>query len=343
MNVPVAVAEWGNLWVGLAWAGLPALALLAIVWWVDRHEKEPLVLVLVALLGGAIGVAVIAALLELAFGLRTSLYGAGIIPRSELGYGTPIVEEAVRGLVILALFRLVRDELDGILDGVLYGAAIGVGVYATATLVSIMRTPHFVSDTASLFSSSLAGTDQLLYGTAIGAAATIARRSRFILAFAATVAGTAVATGLHITVDYVPWWTATTGRGGGDGVLRHLPTLLGLGGLAALMSWAVARERVIVERELSGEVAAGVVRPDEYAAVTGTVRRPWALLQALLRGGPRAWVLQRRLYGLEVELAFNKHRGRGSAKTKGSRDEHVYRGEISATRLRLRAALEPPG
>src|SRR5438093_729028 len=114
-----------NLPTALVWALVPALALLVLVWWIDRYEKEPVRLLLIALLFGVIAAPTAAALIEWAAGIRSSFFAADLVPRSALTAATPIVEEGARGAAILLVFALVRREVDNVLDGLIYGAAVG--------------------------------------------------------------------------------------------------------------------------------------------------------------------------------------------------------------------------
>jgi RsiW-degrading membrane proteinase PrsW (M82 family) len=329
----------------LAWSLVPALLLFAIVWWIDRYEKEPLRLLAVGVGLGAFAAPAAAALFEWAFGIRSSLYASDLIPHSQLTVWTPVIEEICRGLAVLAVVLLVRREVDDLLDGLVYGAAVGIGFGLAAEFVSIVRTPALSGDRVpSLYAATIAGTNHLFYGAVIGVAVAAARRRALSRLLAALAVGIAVAATVHVLHDYAPWWAASSGGDSGTAswLARYLPNALGLLALAVLMAWCLARERLVIEQELSEEAAAGVVTRREYAAVTNGFRRAGELLSVLVTRGPAAWLALRRLYLLEVELAFRKHHRR-TEKARGRRflDEDLYRRRIAETRRLLTGETTP--
>jgi hypothetical protein len=142
----LALAGLGALCSGLGtlsrWAddpGATALALvlstviaapyLLVLLWVDRHEPEPWWLVLSALAWGAIGASGLSAIGNDTFGLLLQVGGAseGVAGFLTASLSAPFVEESAKGLALLALLALFRRELHGVIDGILYGALIGLG------------------------------------------------------------------------------------------------------------------------------------------------------------------------------------------------------------------------
>lgn len=100
----------------------------------ERHDREPLPAVVGAFLwGGSIGVIVAIVLHEVfAFGYEAS--GGGIALSPDLiaaVVAAPIVEELAKGLGL----RGPRKHLWELEDGIVYGAAIGLGFAATENLV----------------------------------------------------------------------------------------------------------------------------------------------------------------------------------------------------------------
>lgn len=335
--------EPGTLPAALVWALLPGAALLSAIWWLDRYEKESLRLLGIALGLGAVGAPLVAVAIEWALDLPTSMAAQTIVPESELGVGTPIVEEVVRGLAVLAAVLFVRDELDGLLDGLVYGAVVGLGFGVTANFVSILEAPSLDGGAAaSLFVGMVTGTNHVFYGGLVGVAAAIGRR-RPAGIVAGAAAGTAAAALFHVVHDYLPWWIATSADEAGGGAIGDLvgdlPNALGLAALATLAVWTLGREKLILSNELGDEVRAGVVAPSDYADLTRPLRRPQTLTSVLLSRGARAWRLQRRLYGLEAELAFRKHRRRtGVADPRRRLEEDDYRAQIRELRAQLEGA-----
>jgi RsiW-degrading membrane proteinase PrsW (M82 family) len=124
--------------IGLGLAALASLVPVAILWFLDRRERESPWLFVAAIVWGA----VIAT--GLALPLNQSILG-GVArwladnpaikdflgPRAALLIGAPIagplVEEVTKGLGVLLLFWLLRAEFDTMRDGFIYGALVGVG------------------------------------------------------------------------------------------------------------------------------------------------------------------------------------------------------------------------
>jgi RsiW-degrading membrane proteinase PrsW (M82 family) len=93
-----------------------------IVAWIDRNEKEPWHMLLVGLLWGAVVSAAIAGLLN---GIAPRLIGV------EPGTVAPYTEEVTKGAILFLIFRYAANEFDDALDGIIYGAMVGLG-FATA-------------------------------------------------------------------------------------------------------------------------------------------------------------------------------------------------------------------
>jgi RsiW-degrading membrane proteinase PrsW (M82 family) len=136
-------------------AGLPALAL---IWYLDRREREAPWLFFGALFWGmlvATGLALFlngeGALLIFNFYTRSGL--ASEVPSQDAGralvqYLTavlvgPPVEEIVKGLALILLIWLLRGEFNNMRDGIIYGALVGLGF-------NMMETAFYITMYVSL-------------------------------------------------------------------------------------------------------------------------------------------------------------------------------------------------
>src|SRR5438552_5042719 len=170
--------EPGSFLTAFVWGVIPMLVLLAIVYFVDRYEKEPLKLLAVALVMGAIIAPLVAVLIEDGLNIRSSAFVSSTIPFTQLTPWTPIIEEVVRGLAILAVFFIVRYEIDDLLDGVVYGAVVGIGFGLAADFWAILQAPNLgQSITPALPGIMVAGFNHVFYGAVIGLVVATARRS----------------------------------------------------------------------------------------------------------------------------------------------------------------------
>ena len=120
------------LLVSLIAAVVPSILYVLIFYWADRYEREPLWLASVAFLWGAIPAIILSLIFELALGapfvdqpdtLAEELVSGAVV--------APIVEEIFKGAALLAIFFWKRQEFDGVLDGLVYGALVGFGFAMT--------------------------------------------------------------------------------------------------------------------------------------------------------------------------------------------------------------------
>lgn len=99
------------------------------VLWLDRNEKEPVFLLLFAFVWGAM----VATSLSIVGNTTTMMFIAGLTGSETVTHlftysiSAPFVEEITKAGGLLVLLLLFRRELDNVLDGVVYGAMIGMG------------------------------------------------------------------------------------------------------------------------------------------------------------------------------------------------------------------------
>jgi RsiW-degrading membrane proteinase PrsW (M82 family) len=107
-------------------AGLPILSFLAVVWWLDRYDREPVWLLLLVFAWGAVGAVVMSlvgntiALLPL-----TWVLGSAAAMHTSTVFVAPLVEEPTKALVLPLALR--SRHFDNATDGFVYGAAAGLG------------------------------------------------------------------------------------------------------------------------------------------------------------------------------------------------------------------------
>ncbi|MQA95805.1 MAG: PrsW family intramembrane metalloprotease [Streptosporangiales bacterium] len=127
--------------IGLFLAVLPVPLLIAGVLFLDRLEPEPRRTIVFAFLWGA-GVAALLALVintaGLAF-LTVPLFGPQAGYYVSATFGAPLVEETLKGLVLIGILWFSRQELDGPTDGVIYAAMVGLGFALTENVTYYVR------------------------------------------------------------------------------------------------------------------------------------------------------------------------------------------------------------
>lgn len=115
--------------IALPLALLPVPLLVGCVLLVDRLEPEPRINLVLAFAWGAGVAALLAAVINTA--------GLIFITQPALGnstgeyvsatFGAPVVEESLKGLILIILLWRRRQELDGPTDGIIYAAMVGLG------------------------------------------------------------------------------------------------------------------------------------------------------------------------------------------------------------------------
>jgi len=128
-SVDAAGHSVAPFFIALPFALLPVPLLVALVLLVDRLEPEPRINLIFAFAWGAGIAALLAAVINTA--------GLLFITQPDLGnttgqyisatFGAPVVEESLKGLVLIVLLWRRRQELDGPTDGIIYAAMVGLG------------------------------------------------------------------------------------------------------------------------------------------------------------------------------------------------------------------------
>ncbi len=119
-----------------------------VICWLDRWEKEPVSLLVAAFGWGCVPSVVFAVVAQIALGMpldseELSL-GADLFQASIVA---PITEEFIKAVGLLLIFLVFKDEVDSVLDGLIYGSMIGFGFAAVENVLYFSGQ----SDPAGLF------------------------------------------------------------------------------------------------------------------------------------------------------------------------------------------------
>jgi len=135
-SVDAAGHSVAPFFIALPFALLPVPLLVSLVLLADRLEPEPGINLVFAFAWGAGIAALLAAVINTA--------GLLYITQPDLGkttgqyisatFGAPVVEESLKGLVLIVLLWRRRQELDGPTDGIIYAAMVGLGFAMTENL-----------------------------------------------------------------------------------------------------------------------------------------------------------------------------------------------------------------
>jgi RsiW-degrading membrane proteinase PrsW (M82 family) len=288
---------------------IPTTIYVYLIWWCDRYEREPGWLLFTAFVWGAVPAVVLSLVMELIFqgppgfgapGLAGDLWRMALI--------SPVVEEGVKGLALLALIAFFRTEFDDVLDGIVYGALIGVGFGMTENFVYLVAAA--LDGWGTLFNLTLLrslvfGLNHAFYtaitGAALGFAVWQPTAGRKI---ATAFGGLALAMAAHALHNLSATLASTYP------VLLLLSLLLGWGGvliLVAIIILAQRQEQGWIRTYLADEVPA-VLSAEQYQLVLAHPQRlgKWS---AMLRGVDSGEATrQAAFHQAATELAFGKHR-----------------------------------
>jgi len=295
-------------------AFLPVPFYAVIVLTADRHEPEPLWALGLALLWGG-GVAIFGALIvEVIAGVIVALSAgtdvAGIVGMVAVA---PFVEEAMKGVGLLVVLVALRRQFDGVVDGIVYGAMIGLG-FAAVENIGYYGNAVAGGAASGAVSFALRGVvspfAHSLFTAMTGIGCGVMReRRRGVLAWTAPVLGFCAAVLLHLM------WNGSallTGMLFGDEWILPWVGAYALGWVplfgcfVTVASICIYRERRILCEELAEEVAIGALTSEEYQDVTSPMRRLRFKLRSLRSGGIEGYVGARVFARMATRLALSK-------------------------------------
>lgn len=295
---------------------------------VDVYERESLLYVIPVFIWGF----TVAVFIALVFN-QLFAYTVTVISTEQAAsfltavVGAPVIEECAKGLALVIVFVVARAiarrrgamEFSGVMDGIVYGSAVGFG-FAIA--------------------------EDLLYYLQAGQETFVVRRIFGGFAHAAFTSLTGIGIGLIPWVRYNFFKLLLPLLGLSGAMLLHAlfnltATLLGplvyLGLFfvtllyVLLIALWLAAERSIIRRELREEVQNGTISPEDYEILPTYFRRRGYYLRMIFSGRLADWRNARKRHTTAVDLAFTKRLAR-SART-------AYQGDrVDELRQRIRAS-----
>jgi RsiW-degrading membrane proteinase PrsW (M82 family) len=277
---------------------VPMFLFATLVYWLDRYEKEPKILLGAAFFWGVVIAAGGAFIINTAFGMGIYIFTGSQIA-SEIGTVSivaPFVEEILKGLAVAIVFFIFYKEFDSILDGIIYGAIVALGFAATENTLYIYRNGYQENGWGGLFllvfiRVIVVGWQHPFYTafTGIGFALSRTNKNNLII-FIAPLAGLGIAVTTH----------AFHNTFGG--------LIGGLGGLVAgtfvdWIGWSIMRTH------LHSEVIAGLITQAQYQKALS----PWTVTTAALSGRVTA-----RFYQVCGELSHKKEQMKNKGDENGN-------------------------
>jgi protease PrsW len=306
---------WALSW-GLVIVYATPVALLVYV--LDLYEREPIPLLVAAFVWGAVAATTLAAIGNAGWGIVVArLGGPEFASRWTAALTAPFVEEILKGVGVVLIFLIARDEVDDVMDGFVYGALCGLGFavvedvfYFIAVFggdVGGVLQGFFVRVIASGLYSHVLYTG--LVGMAVGIVTTRRedRPLRRRLRTATLLVGTAVLGHVLWNSPILEFFPAHPWEGAEwflipvATAVKGLPLLLFV---VLAVRLAHARERRWLRDALASELPEDTVTPRELEILESPRRRARARRELRHRAGERAAGLLKRLQREQVNLAM---------------------------------------
>lgn len=287
---------------------VPMFLFATFVYWLDRYEKEPRMLLGGAFFWGAVIAAGAAFLINTVLGLGV-YYLTGSETAADVSTTSiiaPVIEETLKGMAVLLVFLLARKEFDSILDGIVYAAITALGFAATENSYYIYTLGYLEDGYAGLVQLAfirifLVGWQHPFYTAFIGIGLAIARLTRnggLRLFFPLLGLGAAILThALHNTMA------------------QFLSGLVGLA-LTSLMDWTgwllllvfiiymIWRENQLLHLQLEEELRLGIITSEQYQTACSFWKRTGGIFTANDQNQRHQ---SKRFYQACAELAHKKN------------------------------------
>lgn len=274
---------------------------------IDLYEREPMRYVIPTFVWGFSVAVVISVVFELLFSLTVSTV-ASEATTNFLGtvVGAPVIEECAKGLALLVVFgvavvsarRRGAIEFSGVMDGIVYGSAVGFGFSIAEDLVYFSR----FGEETFVMRRLLGGFAHAAYTAVTGVGFGLIPWVRSpALKLLLPVLGLGCAIAIHALHNSVAYFF------GALAYAVEFPVIIVY--VVLIVVW-LGVERRTIRRELRDEVSAGTISPQEYAILPTYFARTRYYLGLLFSGRLTTWQRARKVHGKMVDLAFTKRLSR---------------------------------
>ena len=274
---------------------------------VDLYERESLRYVIpVFVWGFAVATAVSLFFNTVASFTISSIAGQQAADFLTPVFVAPVVEEGAKGLALLLIFLVASFaarkrgllEFYGVMDGIVYGSAVGFGFAIAEDILYGMQYGAETFVVRRIFGGFAHAAFASLTGIGIGLIPWVHSRA---LKVVFPLLGLAGAMLLHAIFNF----TATV-----FGPVAYLVMFLVILLYVLIIIVWLAVERRVIRAELQDEVAAGTITLQEYAILPSYFRRTGYYLRLVLTGRLSTWFRARKLHGAAVDLAVAKRLAR---------------------------------
>jgi RsiW-degrading membrane proteinase PrsW (M82 family) len=329
----VLTAMWGiscaGLNVLLAFAVDPCVAMTSMITaitcatpyffvlrWLDRNDPEPVHIVISAFLWGAILATGLSIVVNEGFGaVAQAIVGdPALAEQLTASFSAPFIEELTKGLALVAIYLFFWRDFDNVLDGVLYGAFVGLGFAAFENFIYYSNTEN-VGEVVVL--TMLRGVIIAIglhpaFTGITGAGVGLFRvMRRGVLRWFIPPAALCLAMFAHFTWNTFSGVFTWDDQNGLAYLFVSMPIAVlflqtpSLTMILLIAAIALRHERRMIEQYLASEEPP-VVLPGEIARLVPARRRAWNEVVTFVLEGFGAWWITRRRNVRLVRLAFEK-------------------------------------
>ncbi|MFT6144464.1 MAG: RsiW-degrading membrane proteinase PrsW (M82 family) [Myxococcota bacterium] len=261
------------IWLLLALSVVASVApmglFIAVIWWLDRYDREPIWLMALTFLWGAVGSITVALMVS---GVATiavlvvapasaDLIGAAVI--------APLVEEPSKALVLLPL--LLSRHFDNTTDGFVYGATAGLGFAMTENFLYFASTglsgdPTFWMQTVvvrTLYTGVMHASATAVVGACIGFAHF---RGPVVLVIGAVI-GLAGGIGIHSLWNGLLTLDAVRATGSAGFMVNLVVFPIEVLFVFVMFQFCLWTEKRVIHRELLLEASDEGTLPAEHAVI----------------------------------------------------------------------------
>jgi len=299
------------LLIGMIFATIPVPIYVTLVLWIDRYESEPLWLLATVFGWGALVAVFIAFIFNtagfVAVAVMTNSQSAGQTASAVLF--APVVEESAKALILFVIFFWKKDEFDGVIDGIVYGALVALGFAMTENIQYYGKAALQGGGAGLTMTFILRGTlapfSHPLFTSMTGIGLGLARQTtNQAIKFITPLVGLMMAMAMHSI------WNGSAVMGGGVGFLLTYLVIMVPAFLILLVVivFSLRREGRVVREFLYADLQGGLINQLEYEQLCSVTRRAGAAFTAFSRGGITRWRDCRQFNQMGSELAFHRSR-----------------------------------
>jgi len=311
------------------------------VWWLDHHDREPLLLIAVAFFWGAVVSIILSVVVEVVLSLPLLFFSQAVQNTVNYVVLAPLIEEIAKSLILFALFF--HRRFNRILDGIVYGAVVGFGFAASENLLYYVST-YFTQGVGIwviivILRTVFASVGHAIFTSITGAGVGLMKFSRKRwMRFVFPPLAILMAITLHSIFNLGAVLTDFYGLM--FFLISTVIIFLGLVVVGVAMFLALHDEEICIKTQLSDEIKKGVVTEVEYRILPSYLNRRKATFRILKEFGYGEYRLASRLLELELDLAFAKDSYVNATDEKRSKD---YLKQVNELRIAIQDARRKLG